>query len=176
MEEIWKDVLGYEGLYKVSNLGRVLGKEKRWISGNGKVDYLPDRILKQYNSRGYKIVSLTKNSLTKTISVHRLVALSFLGDGGIKWSVNHIDGDKTNNHLSNLEWATMSKNLLHAYKNKLKKPLTGLCHQFSRIVLNTETGIYYNGAEAADSIGVKKNTLYARLSGRNKNNTSLIYV
>lgn len=102
MKEIWKDVIGYEGLYKISNLGRVKNRF--------------DLILKPNTTRGYKIVSLSKNNTQKTYKLHSLVALNFLGKrakGGLQ--VNHIDGNKLNNKVSNLEYVTRSKNVKHAY-------------------------------------------------------------
>ena len=109
MNEIWKDVNGYEGDYQVSSLGRVksfkYGKEKILKPGKG--------------SRGYLTVSLSKNKKGKTIKVHRLVALAFIKNPQGKRTVNHINGVKADNRLSNLEWATDSENIKHAFANGL---------------------------------------------------------
>lgn len=91
-EEIWKDVVGYEGLYKVSNLGNVYS------------NYV-HRSLKQGNHRdGYKFVILNKNGKSKYMSVHRLVATAFIPNQDDLPEVNHKDEDKTNNCVDNLEW------------------------------------------------------------------------
>lgn len=110
MKEIWKDIDGYEGLYQVSNLGRVkslIHKEK---------------ILHQYNVwSGYLHAVLYRNGIPKRILVHRLVAGAFIPNPEGNPTVNHIDGDKHNNCVWNLEWATMGENAHHAYVTGLKK-------------------------------------------------------
>jgi len=106
--EIWKDVKGYEGIYKVSNLGNV----KRLIG----VQCKKERTLKVVdNGSGYLGVSLCKNSKAIREYVHRIVAISFLTNDKEKEEVNHIDGIRTNNKLSNLEWVTRSENHKHRY-------------------------------------------------------------
>lgn len=106
--EMWKDIVGYEGRYQVSNLGRV-----KSLIGNEKV------LKPGTNNRGYLYVVLSKDSKTKNFLVHRLVALHFIPNPGKREFVNHIDGDKTNNVESYLEWNTFRENYNHAMKNKL---------------------------------------------------------
>ena len=119
MEEIWKDIQGYENLYKVSNLGRVKRLKlsvTQKVKGTSYTRRFNERILNLTNNgNGYLHVKLRKNGVNKTINIHRLVALHFLEDYSIKGTVNHIDGDKTNNHANNLEWATQSENNQHAH-------------------------------------------------------------
>ena len=111
MEEIWKDVIGYENKYEVSNLGRVRSCPRN-TSGLGRADYL---IMKQSKDRrGYMTIGLTMNGKKSRFRVHRLVASSFIPNPEGKEFVNHIDGVKDNNILSNLEWATASENTRHA--------------------------------------------------------------
>lgn len=106
--EMWKDIEGYEGRYQVSNLGSV----KSLIT--------KERILKPgTNNRGYLYVALSENGEAKNFLVHRLVALHFIPNPGQREFVNHIDGDKTNNMKSNLEWNTFRENYNHAMKNNL---------------------------------------------------------
>ena len=101
-EEIWKDVPGHEGLYQVSNLGRV--KSLRF----GK-----ERILKPTPDKdGYYQVDLWKGGEGKTNKIHRLVMLAFVGESDLE--VNHINGIKTDNRLENLEYCTPSENIQHA--------------------------------------------------------------
>lgn len=107
----WRDVPGYEGLYQVSDTGLVLSLPREGSDG---------RILRPDITRdGYAQVRLCKNGLKHRWLVHRLVALAFLPNPALKAEVNHIDGDKLNNALSNLEWSTRSENQQHAYDNGL---------------------------------------------------------
>ena len=101
MEE-WKDIKGYE-VYQVSNMGNVR-REGRLLKGRP-------------TKNGYLVVALCVNSKYKNHYVHRLVASAFLNKVGRV--VNHLDGVKTNNNISNLEWTTYSKNTIHAYSNDL---------------------------------------------------------
>lgn len=110
--EIWKDVEGYEGKYQISNYGRILAL-------NFKRTKLP-KLKAQVISNGYFYVMLSKNSIAKNCSVHRLVAKHFLQSWDNKLEVNHIDGNKLNNHISNLEMVTALENTRHAR-------LIGLC-------------------------------------------------
>lgn len=121
MKEIWKDIKGYEGLYQVSNLGRV--KSLNHIRKNGKSgEYIQKgKVLQNLISccRYYQ-VGLSKNGSIKFLTVHRLVAEAFIPNPENKPQVNHIDGNKLNNCIDNLEWCTRSENQLHAWKNGLQ--------------------------------------------------------
>jgi len=121
MDEIWKPIEGYEQHYEISNLGNVKSLAKVAYRKTGSVlKRTLDKVLKLNNgSGGYKFVFLFK----KNLLVHRLVALHFLDVDSNKKYVNHIDGDKHNNCMSNLEWCTSSHNQAHAYKNGLRKSL-----------------------------------------------------
>ena len=114
---IWKDISGYEGMYKVSDTGLIRSVE-RWTEFNRddkQVKRLTKgRILKQSDhNRGYKTVSLHG----KRYLAHRLVAITFIGNPENKPCVDHIDEDKTNNDVSNLRWVTHSENTLHSMEN-----------------------------------------------------------
>ena len=106
---MYKNVIGYEGVYQVSECGDVkrIGK---------------DKILKPQLSKGYFKLELCKNSMRKNHNIHRLVALAFIPNPLNKEQVNHIDGNKLNNNVSNLEWATAKENMKHAWNNGLMKP------------------------------------------------------
>jgi len=123
MEEIWKEIKDYEGLYEVSNLGRVR-RIKDWCGNKNAKKFKPClRILKPKlnNANKYYLVSLSKNSKVKYVRIHKLVAETFIPNlEGLK-CVNHKDGNKLNNRLDNLEWTTYSGNLSHAIKMGLKK-------------------------------------------------------
>lgn len=113
--EIWKPIKGYEGFYEISSLGRVKSLLRKMKSKNNSYAILKERILKQDNVKGYLRVTLSLNNKTKRITTHRLVAKSFIENKTKKTCVNHIDGDKKNNTLSNLEWVSYSENELHSY-------------------------------------------------------------
>lgn len=113
-EEIWKDFKGYEGLYQVSNLGRVKSLERTFLDKIGHKQHIKERILKPKTDRnGYLRVGLSNgNGKPKTLSVHRLVCQAFHKNPENKPSVNHIDENKVNNTASNLEWCTVKENSL----------------------------------------------------------------
>ena len=119
MEEIWKDIPGYEGLYQVSNFGKVRSL-KRTIKYNGKGKGSGTRIyesieLKQcLNTVGYYQVSLSVNNCRKRYMVHRLVASAFCNHPIGKDYVNHMDGNYLNNKSENLEWVSNRENVRHA--------------------------------------------------------------
>ena len=108
MEEVFKDVVGYEGLYMVSNLGNIKSMYKSTRAINKDTRYLKKKL-----HNGYEIVNLYKNKKQNTVSVHRLVAEAFLVNTKNKKCVNHKDFNKSNNNLDNLEWATHRENLRH---------------------------------------------------------------
>lgn len=121
MQEIWKDIKGYEGLYKVSNLGRI--KSLKYWNGVYKRYYARERILKEHTDRcGYRIVSLSKEYKSRTMRVHRLIANAFIPNPNNYPCVNHIDGNKQNNDISNLEWCTYSYNIKEAHRLGLNHP------------------------------------------------------
>ena len=121
--EIWKDIEGYEGCYQVSNEGNLRSLD-RVVKGKNKINKtLKGRSLKStVTAYGYKAVVFRKNGKKENFRTHRLVAQSFLNNVEKKPLINHIDGDKTNNVVSNLEWCTDSENMKHAFATGLKEP------------------------------------------------------
>jgi hypothetical protein len=117
--EIWKDAVGYEGLYQVSNIGRVYAMPKKWSFGsNGSINEHEGKILNQYShSYGYKTVTLRKDKIPKSYSVHVLVAQAFLEHTpcGFKLVVDHINNNPTDNRAENLQVVTHRFNV---YKTK----------------------------------------------------------
>ena len=154
MSEIWKDIEGYEGLYQVSNYGRVRSLD-RYVKQNHNTKQLKKgKIIKQQKGhKGYLILSLCKDKKRKTFKVHRLVAQAFIPNLENKPQVNHINGDKTDNRIENLEWATNGENGLHAYKNGLRPNVKSV------ICINTGEK-YYSTREA----GRKTNTDHSDIS------------
>lgn len=122
VSEEWRPVKDYEGLYEVSDRGRVKSLDRLICHSNGKVTTFSgcERRLKLVHT-GYLAVTLSKGCKPKTKYVHSLVAESFLGDKPKGLDVNHIDGDKKNNSLKNLEYVTRSENLAHSYRLGLSK-------------------------------------------------------
>ena len=122
MKELWHDIVGFEGLYQVSNLGNVKALQR--LLPDKRI--LKEKILKKQVQRdGYVLVGLRKKGKQKFILVHRIVATAFIPNPENKKQVNHIDGNKLNNHVENLEWCTASENIKHAYKIGLKNKLFG---------------------------------------------------
>jgi len=128
--EVWKDIKGYEGLYQVSNFGRVKSVERIVTYGDRhhtvkekmKKPTLKKRRNKaggKYVDDGYLVVALYKNNKAKMEYVHRLVAEAFIPNPENKETVNHIDGNKQNNQVSNLEWSTYTENNYHAFETGL---------------------------------------------------------
>lgn len=172
--EVWKDIKGYEGLYQVSNKGRIKGmdrtvschsKFKKSWKGKIKVPYK--------NKNGYLLVRLHKKGGARAYSVHRLVAMAFIPNPKNYPQTNHISGVKTDNCVKNLEWCTMSYNHKHAYSIGLKK----ITEEHKRInrekngktILCVETGIIYPSIKyAASKIGVNASGISRALAGINK--------
>lgn len=137
MKEIWEKIIGFDGKYQVSNLGNIKSFHRKVDGYN----------VKQKVQQGYSIVHLHKNGKSFYLRVHRLVAVAFIPNPENKPQVNHIDGDKLNNSVDNLEWCSCRENILHkfnvlGYKNNGGKP--------KRRVLCCETGIEYASTKDAE--------------------------
>lgn len=149
MKELWKDIKGYEGLYQISNFGKVYSKIGNLRYKN------PHPIMMKYDSSGgYARVMLSKDKVFKRFLVHRLVAEAFIPNPLNKPEVNHIDGNKLNNCVDNLEWVTCKENKRHAIKN-------GLWQGKGKSVVQ-----YKNGIEIARYKSVREASLQTGISAR----------
>lgn len=114
--EIWKDIPDFENYYQVSNFGRVRGLARKDNLGRR----INSRLLKTHRDKdGYSVVTLTKDKRVKSVKVHRLVAVAFIPNELSLPEVNHVDGNKSNNRVDNLEWCTHKSNHEHARKTGL---------------------------------------------------------
>ena len=142
-KEVWKNIKGYEGLYQISNLGNV----KSFKNKN-------EKLLKpQADKNGYLRLGLRKENNRKFYSIHRLVAQHFIDNPSNKKQVNHIDGDKTNNVVSNLEWVNPVENTQHAWNNGLcetcRESSRIRCKKYGKSVICITTGkVFISASEA----------------------------
>lgn len=120
-EEVWLPIKGYKNCYHISNYGRVKSLDRIISNGIKTKRLLKGQMIKnKCCKQGYHYVILSNMGKSKTFRVHRLVALNFIENTLNLTDVNHIDGDKKNNFVSNIEWSTRSNNIEHAYINKLR--------------------------------------------------------
>lgn len=163
--EIWKPIVGYEGLYEVSSMGRVKSLKRLRTK---------ERIIAQFiNHRGYARVTLWKENKQRKFSVHRLVASAFIPNPEEKPQVNHIDENKLNNNVCNLEWCTQLENHNHGTVNerisaslinnpKKSKPVSAF--DDDGILIHTYPSIY----EASRQMGVCASSITSCIKGRNR--------
>jgi hypothetical protein len=172
MEELWKDIVGFEGLYKISNLGRVMSCR----SANHK-DKKPIIMKPSVSNTGYHHVQLYKNKKAYTMTIHRMVATAFIDNPSNKPEVNHIDGIKSHNAVDNLEWVTIGENQRHAIKLGLRSPspMTGRKGKESptskSVIQYTLDGefvrVWYCISDAARALNCHTSAIGLCLSGRN---------
>lgn len=170
MEEVWRDIKGYEGLYQVSNLGRIMSFHRD-----------SERIMRQSLKDGYLTIMLRKENKPKRYLVHRLVALSFIPNPENKPQVNHLDEDKSNNRVDNLNWMTSKENnnwgtrksrAISSSINNPKRDYLELGKKFSKpIYYMNEKGdkICFSGIhEAARILNVTAQAVSSNLHGHTK--------
>lgn len=130
-EEIWRPIKTFEGLYEVSNRGRVRSVDRWVIYKDGSKHFWKGQILKprQNETTGYLQVNLCRDGKQRTFRIHRLVAEAWLDNPMGKPEVNHLDEDKTNNDVYNLEWSTAKENINFGTGNKRRaeSQLNGSC-------------------------------------------------
>lgn len=168
--EVWKDVMGYDSLYQVSNFGRIKSLFKKWVRGYRKESFMSPRI----NKYGYSQVTLQHKKNKKTILVHRIEAFAFIPNIQNKPIINHINAIRTDNRIENLEWCTSSENIKHCF-NMGNKDQCGSKNPYSKKVINIITQKEYESIrEAQLDSGYSYNYFSRMLSGQNKNTTSFI--
>lgn len=167
-KEIWKDIRDYEGIYQVSNLGRVKSfdiKDKLGRIRKG-------RVLKGCkNTKGYLLVNLYKNNMGCGKLIHRLVAQAFIPNPENKPQVNHIDENKTNNMVSNLEWSTSKENNNHGTHNERAAKTISKSKSIPIIATNLKTGKsreFYGTNECARQLDLHDSNITSVLKGRYK--------
>lgn len=148
--EIWRDIPGYEGLYQVSNCGRIKSMYHNKVVTGGKYP------------NGYRFIALSKDHVKRNCLVHRLVALTFINNPDNLPVVNHIDGNKQNNTVNNLEWVTQGENLKYAVDIGL---MESQCKIRRKVVItnNDETRTFKTMKDCAAFFGFKKGWLNNRI-------------
>lgn len=162
--EKWVSAIDYEGIYEVSNKGRVRSIDRKIKQNKNGTVYertMKGKVIKQgmLNS-GYKVVWLSKQGKVKALTVHRLIMKSFHKQFNNSKDINHKDGNKTNNNLSNLEWMTRSENVKHSHETLNRKTT-------KRKIKCVETGeIFDSIKEASIHTGVSRSSVSHAVNGR----------
>lgn len=139
-DEVWKDVVGYEGFFQVSSLGNIKSLQREVFCGKSYPRVIKEKPMgRSLNKDGYYKVSLRNGKTHKTPTLHRLVAEAFIPNVDNKPVVNHINGIKTDNRIENLEWCTVKENVVHAVKIGLQTGVLGEANHNCKI---TEENVY----------------------------------
>jgi len=127
-----KDIPGYEGIYAATMDGRIWSYPREWKSNKGNRNH-SGLYLKPWRRVRYWVVELSKNGEKQTLPIHRLVALSFIPNPSGKPFINHLNGDRDDNSVGNLEWCTHAENIQHAYDIGLITPRSGENHKMAKL-------------------------------------------
>lgn len=161
----WKDIVGYEGLYRISSSGEVMSMPRKGAFSE------PRLLKKKLDTHGYYVVDLFKNGAGKRMKVHRLVALAFIPNPENKATVNHKDGNTINNSIDNLEWASQLENNLHCI-NVLKK-------RFKPVASYNKDGSlikqYESVSAAAKDVGAEKTNIVKACRHRTKSCAGFVW-
>lgn len=168
-QEIWKDVVGYEGLYQVSNFGRIKSLESIYEymqQGVRAFRKKKELIVKQVlTNSGYYVTCLHKKGKLRQRLTHRLVAQAFIPNTENKPQINHIDGNKLNKRVENLEWSTGSENIIHAHKTGLFKNQKPIIQLKDGIVI----ACYESIADINRKTGFTRKNVRNALNGKTSN-------
>jgi len=175
MKEIWKDIEGLEGDYQISNLGRLRSLTRTITKSDGYTYTRKGKIIKPQERQGYLRGRVSVMKVKATYSIHRLVATAFIPNPENKEQVNHINENKADNRVANLEWVTPKENVQHSFKLGNRKPLSK--SNKARPVLNVKTGIYYKSLLAASKTitNISYSGLQHQMNGVVKNTAGFIY-
>lgn len=180
MKEVWKDIPGYEGMYQASNTGKIKSLTRIVNSSYGSKMRITGKIKKLYqHPNGYVYVGLSKNGETRSCRVHRLIAMAFIENKSNLSDVNHKNGKKNDNRLSNLEWCSPSQNSIHAYEMKLRKSPNywegkfGALHNLSKAVeMRSKEGViiktFASIREAERNTGIANQNITKCLKGKRR--------
>lgn len=179
MKEVWKTSIRNPN-YQVSNLGQVRSVDRYVTDSLGRTRKYSGKLLKpSKDENGYLLIGVCDSGHTKRVFVHRLVAETFLENSDNKPTVNHIDGNKTNNSVSNLEWATYKENRDHAVRTGLldEDKVRKHAQSFSRPVRCIDTGhVFSSISDAARHYNVDTETVKYWINNRHQNRPHLEYV
>lgn len=178
----WININGWEGIYMINRKGDVLSLKRAVKRKDGRINNVPDRILKpSLSARGYLTVNLCSNRKFKTKTIHLLLAQHFIENNENKKTVNHKDGNKLNNDLRNLEWATYSENNKHAYRIGLKKgvsrysKMNGHSKKIKQKTISGKLIRIWDCARDADRCGLSYTSISACLRGKQKTYSNSIW-
>ena len=173
--EKWADIEGYEGLYQVSNTGKIksLGRMR---SNHSKKQWVEEKIKKpRKDPQGYHMTDLYKENKAETVRIHRIVALAFIPNPENKPTVNHIDGNRDNNTVKNLEWATFAEQNTHFYEKGLKsveniKKTIKAMNKANSVSVEciTDNKVFESQSEAARYYGIDPSSISMVINGKRK--------
>lgn len=176
---MWRQIEGYEGYYEVSDEGSVRSVDRFITDSNGNTRFLRGSIMKlseatrRDNTNGYLVVNLHKNHKSSVIPVHVLVASAFIPNEQNKPTVNHKDGNKHNNRVSNLEWSSYSENNTHAIETGLRKPRGTNVEQYT--TSGEYVATYKSVTEAARKTGFSRGGISHCVNGRSSTSSGFVW-
>lgn len=187
VDEVWKDIKGYENAYQASNKGRIRSLDRVVRMGEKNLRCIGKIFKGKINKNGYVTVFLSTHKNRKCFLSHRLVADTFIPNPKNKPQVNHINGIKTDNRVENLEWCTAKENVTHSWKIGLSKKIIGEKNYLyglhpdkspnAKKVKCTESDKCWGSITSAGNyLGIKPNMLGRMLRGASKNSTTLVFV